>query len=171
MSAAPRAAPHISLIVAHDRRGVIGRDGGLPWRLPSDLKRFRRLTMGKTIVMGRRTWESLSGPLPGRRNVVLSRDPAFAPQGGEAARSAADALARADGDECMIIGGGEVFKLFLPRAGTVYRTLVETETPGDTRFPELPESAWLTLIDERLPPEPGDDCAVRFSVLKRVADD
>ncbi len=134
----------ISLIVAHDERGVIGRDGGLPWHLPSDLRRFREVTWGRTVVMGRKTFESLPDafrPLPGRRNVVLSSDPAFEPAGADVFASLAAALDACRGD-CCVIGGAVTYRDALPHVQRLYLTLVEGTHEGDTFFPHVDYEAW-----------------------------
>ena len=123
----------IAVVVAHSRNRVIGRDGDLPWRLPTDLRRFKELTTGGTVVMGRRTWDSLPPrfrPLPGRRTVVVSRTGCDAP---EVCRSVDDALR----DGCFVIGGGELYAQALPRADRVYATEIEIDVEGDTFFPAL----------------------------------
>ena len=123
----------IALVVAYSANRVIGRDGDLPWRLPTDLRRFRELTTGGTVVMGRKTWDSLPErfrPLPGRRNVVVSRNGCDAP---EVCRSVAEALR----EDCFVIGGGEIYAQALARADRVYATEVEGEVEGDAHFPEL----------------------------------
>jgi len=128
--------PALSLVVAMDRNRVIGRGGDLPWRLPDDLKQFKQTTLGHTILMGRRTWDSLGRPLPGRDNWVLSRSSEFSPQGARVFASLDDALAAFEGDELMVIGGGELYKQALPRARRLYLTEVDTEVAdGDTWFP------------------------------------
>lgn len=130
------AARSISLIVAMDESGLIGRDGQLPWRLPEDLKHFRRLTMGKTMLMGRRTWDSLGGrPLDGRVHWVLSRDPAFGPPGCRVFRDLDAALAAHGEGELMVIGGADLFRATLPMARRIYLTRVHTHLEGDTWFP------------------------------------
>lgn len=134
----------ISIVVAHARNGVIGRDGELPWRLPSDMRRFRELTSGGCVVMGRRTYESLPDgfrPLPGRRNVVLSTDPAYAPDGAEVFGDLDSALAACPGD-CFVIGGEVTYRQALPRADRIYATRVEAEVAGDTFFPALEAAEW-----------------------------
>jgi dihydrofolate reductase len=131
----------IALVVAHSANRVIGRDGGLPWRLPGDLKRFRALTTGQTVVMGRRTYESLPDafrPLPDRRNVVLTSDPGYRADGAEVVGDLDAALAA----PCFVIGGGEVYAQALPRAQRVYATELEAEVDGDTFFPPLPAAEW-----------------------------
>lgn len=122
----------ITLVVARARNGVIGRGGGLPWRIPADLKRFKALTMGSVMVMGRRTFDSLPGLLPGRRHVVLTRDPAWSAPGAEVARSAGDALALAAGQPVSVIGGAEIFELFLPLASRIELTEVLADVAGET---------------------------------------
>ena len=124
----------IAVVVAYSANRVIGRDGDLPWHLPGDLKRFKELTTGATVVMGRRTWDSLPErfrPLPNRRNVVISRNGCEAP---EVCRSVEEALATGD---CFVIGGGEVYAQALPHAQRVYATEIEGDIEGDARFPDL----------------------------------
>lgn len=139
----------LSLIVAVARNGVIGRDNELPWRLSADLRHFKRLTTGHPIVMGRRTWESIGRPLPGRRNVVLSRDPAFAAEGVEVFRGLEQALEALQGaEEVFVIGGAAIYAMALPRADRVYLTRVEAEVEGDTRFPDLDPAHWRRVARE-----------------------
>ncbi|MGK5111612.1 MULTISPECIES: dihydrofolate reductase [unclassified Geodermatophilus] len=129
----------IGLVWAQARGGVIGADGGLPWHLPEDLRLFRELTTGGTVVMGRRTWESLPErfrPLPGRRNVVLTSDPSWAADGAYPAGSVAQVLAEHDGP-LWVIGGGRVYAAFLPHADRLVVTDVDTHVDGDTWAPEL----------------------------------
>jgi dihydrofolate reductase len=140
----------ISIIVAVAENGVIGRGGTLPWRLPADLARFKQLTMGHTVVMGRRTWESIGRPLPGRRMVVVSRQPNYRTDTDtvEVADSLEQALRIAEearDDEAFVIGGAELFREALPRAGRIYRTLVHGTIAGDTFFPEIDWSNWRLL--------------------------
>ena len=133
----------ITLVVAVAENGVIGRDGGLPWRLSSDLKTFRRLTMGKPLIMGRRTFQSLKKPLDGRDNIVVTRDDGFRPDGAivvpsfEAALARAKDCAKARGtDEIMVIGGADIFAASLPLAGRIYKTEVHGRPEGDTLMPD-----------------------------------
>lgn len=158
-----------SIVAAVARNGVIGRNGALPWRLPDDLARFRRLTMGHTVLMGRRTFESIGRPLDGRRNVVLSRDPAFRPTGVLVARSVEEALSStADDGEVFVIGGSAVYRLFLARADRLLFTLVDAEPEGDVFFPPW-ESASFREV-ERLP-HPTDerhDHSFSFVTLERI---
>lgn len=127
---------NLSLIVAMDEGGLIGRDGRLPWRMPEDLKHFRRLTMGKTMLMGRKTWDSLGQPLDGREHWVLSRDPTFGPPGCRVFRDLDSALAaHGGGAELMVIGGADLFRMTLPLAQRIHLTRVHTRLEGDTWFP------------------------------------
>lgn len=156
------------------RNRVIGRDGGLPWRLPGDLAHFKSLTLGKPIVMGRRTFESIGRPLPGRANIVISRDAGFVPDGVTVCLSvdegleAAATVARADGaDEIMVIGGAQIYAAALPRADRIYLTKVEADTEGDTRFPELRPEDWRETAREQTRSGPGDEAEYGFVVLER----
>jgi dihydrofolate reductase len=142
----------LSLVVAYARNGVIGRDGGLPWHLPTDLKHFRELTGGGTVLMGRRTWGSIPEkfrPLPGRRNLVLSRDAGFAAPGASVFGTLDEALAACGGD-CFVIGGGATYLETLPLAGEVWATEIDADVEGDTVFPALDAASW-SLADS-LPP-------------------
>jgi dihydrofolate reductase len=129
---------NIVLYVARADNGMIGRDGGLPWRLPEDLKRFKALTMGKPMIMGRKTFESLPGRLPGRRHIVLTRDAAWHAEGAEVATTPKAALALAgDVAEIAVIGGAEVFALFMAQATRIELTEVHRTVEGDTKMPPL----------------------------------
>jgi dihydrofolate reductase len=137
----------IVLIYARAANGAIGLDGDLPWRLPADLKHFKALTMGLPMVMGRKTFESLPGLLPGRRHIVLTRDAGWAAEGAETAATLEDALALAGGETIAIIGGAAVFEAFLPRADRIELTQIHADYAGDTFMPELgPE--WIEAARE-----------------------
>jgi dihydrofolate reductase len=138
----------VTLIVARAENGVIGRDGGLPWRLPDDLKRFKALTMDTPMIMGRRTFESLPRLLPGRRHIVLTRDPAWQAEGAEPAATVAEALALAGEPRVSVIGGVEVFRLFLPLADRIELTEVHAEVEGDTILPPFDASQWREVARE-----------------------
>ena len=138
----------ITLVVARAENGVIGKDGGLPWHISEDLKRFKRLTMGTVMVMGRRTFASLPGLLPGRRHIVLTRDPAWSVDGAEAARSADEALALAGEEPVSVIGGADIFTLFEPRAGAVELTEVHGAPAGDTILPPFDPARWRETARE-----------------------
>jgi len=140
------SAPTITLIVAVADSGVIGRDNTLPWHLPEDLKRFKRLTMGKPIVMGRRTFESIGKPLPGRENIVVTRDTNYRREGVSVVHDVDGAL-RACGNapEIMVIGGAELFRALLPRAGRIHLTRVHGNIEGDVVWPALDERDWQVV--------------------------
>jgi dihydrofolate reductase len=162
----------VSLIVAVARNGVIGRDGDLPWRLPDDQKRFRELTTGHHVIMGRKTWESIGKPLPRRTSVVLSRTAGFAPAGCVVVGDLDEALAlaRASGDdEAFVIGGTAVYALALPRADRVYLTRVDADLPGDAHFPPFEKEEWREVRREVHPADERHAHAFTLSVLERVA--
>ena len=158
----------ISLVVAAARNGVIGDGGELPWRLPDDLRRFKALTMGKPIIMGRKTWDSIGRPLPGRQNIVLTRQQDFSATGVSIAHSPATALrAAGDADEIMIIGGAEIYALFRQQAERLYLTVVDAELNGDARFLLPDENTW-ELVDAE--PHGADDShpyAFEFRTYRR----
>lgn len=140
----------ISIIVAVSSNNVIGAERALPWHLPEDLQRFKKVTMGKPMIMGRETFESIGRPLPGRTNIVLSRQNGLDIAGCEVVNTVDAALAAAgDVDEVMVIGGGEIYRQFLPMADRIYLTRVQAEVDGDTRFPELDMDEWdVTAVAE-----------------------
>ena len=138
----------VTLVVARAENGVIGRDGGLPWRLPADLKRFKMLTMGSAMVMGRKTFDSLPGLLPGRRHIVLTRDRAWRGEGAEVVHSIDEALTAAGNDPVSIIGGAEIFALFLPLADRIELTEVVGDIAGDTIMPDPRASGWREVWRE-----------------------
>lgn len=141
-------AQDIFLIYARASNGTIGRDGQLPWRIPADLKRFKALTMGKPMIMGRKTFESFPSPLPGRRHIVLTRQTGWAAEGAEVVHSVEDALALAGEGEVAVIGGAEIYALFLPRAHRVELTEVHAAYDGDTVVPALGNGWRETLREE-----------------------
>lgn len=153
----------ITLILARADNGVIGRDGGLPWRLPADLKRFKALTMDHPMIMGRKTFDGFPAPLPGRRHIVLTRDHAWRAVGAEVAHSVDEALALAGGD-VFIIGGAEIFDLFLDRADRIELTEVHCEAVGDVSVPEF--VGWREVAREAHPAE-GERPAYSFVTLAR----
>ena len=144
------AAPALALILAVSRNGTIGADNALPWRLPEDLRRFRALTTGHAIIMGRKTWDAVGRPLPGRQNIVVTRNPDFAAAGASSARSLDDALAKvALPPPAFCIGGAELFRIALPRASLVYLTEIDRDFAGDTFLPAFDRSAWREVARER----------------------
>jgi dihydrofolate reductase len=164
----------ISFVVAIAQNGVIGRDNDLPWRLSSDLKRFKSITMGKPIIMGRKTWDSLGRPLPGRTNIVITRDPAFSADGVISVRSVDEALLVAgshadanDVGEICIIGGGEIFRQSLGRADRLYVTKVLADVEGDVHFPAIDPAIWSELSSEEIPAGEKDNYPTRYIVYER----
>lgn len=160
--------PAVTLIVARASNGVIGRDGKLPWHIPADLKRFKALTMGSAMVMGRRTFDSLPGLLPGRRHIVLTRDADWSAAGAEVAHDVAGALRLAGEDRLSVIGGAEIFALFLPLADRIELTEVDGDISGDTLMPDPRDaSAWRETFREEHPADAGQP-AFRFLSLERA---
>ena len=144
----------LAMIAAMAKNRVIGRAGGIPWHHPGDQQRFKRLTMGHALIMGRATYDSIGRPLPGRRTIVISRNPALRIAGCEVAPDldTAIALARTTDPEPFIAGGEQIYAAALPRATTLHLTLLDDTHPGDTYFPELDEAAWQETERQR---EPG----------------
>lgn len=160
----------IAIIVAVAENGVIGSDNRLPWRLPDDLKRFKALSLGKPVVMGRRTFESIGRPLPGRTNIVVSRQPGLAIAGTVVASSLDAALAAAgDVPEVVIIGGAEIFRQALPRTDTIHLTRVHARVAGNVIFPELDPSRWRETGMEHHAPDERHQYAFTFVTLQRIA--
>lgn len=159
--------PPITLVVARAQNGVIGRGGKLPWHLPADLRRFKALTMGTAMVMGRRTFDSLPGLLPGRRHIVLTRDRNWFRIGAEKAHSIDDALRLAGEQAVSVIGGADIFALFLPLANRIELTEVLEDIPGDTSWPDPRHSAdWREVASESHAAEEGRP-PFRFVTLER----
>ncbi|MDX5362730.1 MAG: dihydrofolate reductase [Pseudazoarcus pumilus] len=142
------ARPEIIFVVARAKNGVIGRDNGLPWRLKADLAHFKRVTMGQAIVMGRKTWESLGRPLPGRRNLVVTRNPAYVAEGAEVFASPQAAIAATNTDKVCIIGGAELYRQLLPTADRLMVTEVDAEVDGDAHFPAFDTTEFVEVSRE-----------------------
>ena len=162
--------PPITLVVARASNGVIGKDGGLPWHISADLKRFKALTMGTVLVMGRKTFDSLPKVLPGRRHIVITRDPAWRAEGVEVAPGPAEALAMAGDEPVSVIGGGDIFRLFLPLADGIELTEVLANVEGDT-FIDDPRSSgeWREVAsEEHSGGSTADEPPFRFVTLERV---
>jgi dihydrofolate reductase len=161
--------------VARSRNGVIGRDGGLPWHLSDDLKRFKALTLGKPIIMGRKTWQSLpKRPLPGRLNLILTRDGSYETGGAVVCETFSEAFAIAkeqaaeDGvSEVCVIGGRDLFELALLKAARMYLTEVEAEVEGDVFFPAFNEADWVEVSRETHPADEHNEYAATHRVLER----
>lgn len=160
----------ISLIAAVAENRVIGRGNQLPWYLPADLKHFKQLTMGKPMIMGRRTWQSLPGLLPGRSHIVLTGNPDFTADGCELAHSFSDALRLAGAvPEVMVIGGAALYQNMLPYASRMYLTLIHAEIAGDTFFPAFDKADWRELRREEHLVDADNVYACTFQTLERVA--
>lgn len=158
----------LTIVVAASENDVIGRHGSLPWRLPEDMKRFRKLTWDKPILMGRRTFESIGQPLTGRRNIVISREPALEIPGCEVAGTVREALALVeDAPEAMVIGGGEIYRQLLPRTDCIELTRVHTTIEGDTFFPRLDPKEWRVVDSEHHPATEERPLAYTFETLER----
>ena len=160
----------ISLIVAMDRNRLIGRGNALPWRLPADLAHFKSITMGKPIVMGRKTYESIGRPLPGRHNIVISRNPDFAAPGCTVVVSVDAALAAAGAaPEIMVIGGAQLYAELLPLAQRVYLTRIDAAFEGDAWFPPLDGEVWRECQRAEYAPDDNNPYPYAFLVLERAA--
>lgn len=152
--------PEIVLVVAVADNGVIGSEGTMPWHLPADLRRFKALTMGKPMIMGRKTFESLPGVLPGRRHIVLTRAQGWAEDGAEPVGSPQEAMARANSPHIAVVGGAEIYRLFLPIADRIEWTEIHAAPVGDTHFPAFDRSQWHETFREAHPADgarPGFD--------------
>lgn len=178
--------PQISIVVATSDNGVIGRDGDMPWRLSADLKRFKALTLGKPIIMGRKTYESIGKPLPGRLNIIISRDPDWCANGVLRVGSLGAAIdlahahlesAAPDPDkpdaplpnEICVVGGGQIYRQAVDLADKLYVTHVLAEIDGDTHFPEIDPSVWRQIETRNVPMGEKDTVATRFAIYERIA--
>lgn len=170
------ASRHIKIahVVAASENHVIGRDGGMPWHLSGDLKYFKRVTMGRPIIMGRKTFQSIGRPLPGRLNIIITRDASYAAEGVTVCHTMDDALSLAreraaeDGiDEVMIVGGGQIYADSIDLADRVYLTEVHASVDGDTVYPELSPDTWREVSREKVIPDVGDEPSFSFVILER----
>lgn len=157
-----------SLVIAQAANRVIGRDNRMPWHLPADLAHFKRVTLGRPIIMGRKTWESIGRALPGRLNIVITRTPAFSAPGATVVSSLEEAFqAAGDADEAFVIGGGQIYAEAMATADRIYLTEIATEVVGDTYFPAIDRSQWQeTLMGEHAPDE-RNAYPLRFLLLER----
>ncbi len=165
----------IALIAAVAANGVIGDGSGMPWRLSTDMRRFKALTMGKPVVVGRKTFETFGKPLPGRTNIVVTRQRDYEPEGALVAagldaafRRAGEVAAASGADEIMVIGGGEIYAAAIGRADRLYITHVEAEPAGGTRFPRIDPAAWRAISREAVPAGEKDSAATVFAVYERI---
>ncbi len=168
------AGIRITIVVAVSENGVIGNDGEMPWKLSTDLKRFKALTLGKPLIMGRKTFESIGRPLPGRPHVIVSRNPDFHPDGVHVAKSFESAVDRAaaiaaetGADEICVVGGGEIYHQALPLADTLHVTHVEAELAGDTRFPSVDPRVFEKIEESQVPAGEKDTYATRYAIYRR----
>ena len=158
----------LSIIAAMSANRVIGRDNSLPWKLPGDWKRFKNLTMGHYLLMGRKTFESIVRPLPGRTTVVITHQTGFAPAGVLVAHSIDQALhVVAEDDEVFVAGGAQIYQQMLPRADRLYLTSIHEEFEGDTKFPEFEESDWQLISEEDYEPNEKNPYPYTFSVYEK----
>ena len=172
----PASRPAIVFVVAAAENGVIGRDGDLPWKLKSDMARFKALTLNKPVIMGRKTWATLRKPLVHRTNIVVTRDTSFAAPGALVVHSIDEAIAAATRDakerganEIAVIGGADVYRQFMPHVDRVELTRVHADTQGDAVFPDLPHAAWRETFREDQAAGPGDDASVTYLTYERIA--
>jgi dihydrofolate reductase len=156
----------ISLLVAMDTNRVIGKDNDLPWHLPADLKYFKNVTIGHPIIMGRKTHESIGRPLPGRENIIITRDKSYKAEGCKVVNSIEETLVSGD-REVFVIGGAEIFKQVLPDADRIYITYIEDEFEGDTFFPEIDDSEWMVISKEKGPKDDKNPYDYYFVVYER----
>lgn len=160
----------ISIIVAVSTNNVIGSQGGLPWRLSDDLKRFKQLTMGKPVVMGRLTYESIGKPLPGRQNIIMTRRKNYVADGCDVVASPEAAIATArSAAEIMVIGGGEIYRHFMPRVQRIYLTRVHATVDGDTHFAALDAQSWQQVAADERCADDHNSAAVSYQVWNRLA--
>lgn len=174
MAGQSKAGPVITLVAGVSENGIIGRDGWMPWKLSSDLKRFKADTMGKPIIMGRKTWEGIGRPLPGRLNIVVTRDKTYSAEGAAVVRSLDEALAvaradaeRSGAEEICVVGGGQIYGQAMPLAGRLRLTRVLAHLEGDTAFPRIDPAAWRLAHSEEVPMGEKDSHPTRYEVYER----
>ena len=161
--------PHISLIVARSRNGIIGKEGKLPWHLSEDLKFFKQTTMGRPVIMGRHTWESIGRPLPGRKNIVLTRDPSYKAEGATVVSSLDEALKQFGPDDIVfIIGGADLYRRALPLVDTAWVTEIEADVEGDASFDPLNKDEWMLVWSEDHPKTEERPLGFKFQRFERV---
>jgi dihydrofolate reductase len=159
----------ISIIVAASTNNVIGTQGELPWRLSDDLRHFKKVTMGKPIIMGRKTWESIGRALPGRQNIVVTRQSGYEAEGCDVVTSVRDAVSLAgDADEVMVIGGSQIYDLALPMVQRLYLTRVHADVDGDAHFPPVDENDWQLVSDELHSADDRNEFDYSFRIYERT---
>jgi dihydrofolate reductase len=166
-----RGLPLVCIVAAMAQNRVIGRANRLPWHLPADLAHFKRLTLDKPILMGRRTWESLPGLLPRRTHIIVTRDPNYRPEGCLVVRSPEEALATVHAEELMVIGGERLYRSMLPMARRLYLTLIDAVMVGDAFFPEWNPRAWHEVAREIYPRDERNAYDLTFVTLERIRPD
>ena len=155
------------MIAAMGRNRAIGMDGTMPWHLPGELQHFKQATMGKAILMGRKTWQSIGRPLPGRQNIVISRNPDFIADGADLVTSLQAAIEAAEAEEIMVIGGGQLYQLAMPLAQRMLLTMIEADPPADTWFPEWDEGQWQQTASNLYQADEKNELAYRIVELQR----
>lgn len=166
----PMREPLLSIVAARSRNGVIGRENRLPWHLPADLLHFKRITMGKPMIMGRRTWESLPGLLPGRRHIVITRDNDYVVEGGLVVHSIEEAVSEvSEVDEAMVIGGANLYAQMLRMAGRLYLTEIDVDVQGDAFFPPIDADEWREVAREHHSADEKNPYDYSFVILDRIA--
>ena len=158
----------ITLIAAMGKNRAIGLDGHMPWHLPAELQHFKQATMGKAIVMGRKTWQAIGRPLPGRQNIVISRNPGFECEGADLAGSLSVAIEIAQATDIMVIGGGQLYAAALPLAQCMILTLIDIEPQADTWFPAWDKEQWVQTEERLFPVDDNNELAYRIVELRRV---
>jgi len=158
----------ISIIAATDLNGLIGANGGMPWHIPEELAWFKQHTLGKVVVMGRKTWVSLVKPLPGRRNIVLSTNPDFVAEGADLMQTIEQVIALAKANEVFIIGGAELFRQFLPMTDKLYISIIHAVYSGDTYFPAYDAKHWHQIHCESI--TTSQNILIDFSIFQRIAE-
>ena len=165
----------LSMIVATAENNIIGKDNDMPWHLPADLAYFKKVTLGKPIIMGRKTYESIGRPLPGRRNIVISRNEDFKAEGIDSVTSIEQALALVDGsngseavEEIMVIGGGAIYKHCLSAANRLYITHIKANIDGDTTFPDYDDGRWEKITSKVRPSDEKNPYSLDFCIYERV---
>ncbi len=158
----------ITIVAAMGRNGGIGFKGRMPWHLPAELAHFKRTTLGKPVVMGRKTWESIGRALPGRQNLVVTRNDAFRAEGADVVGSLVEAIEAAAGDEVMIIGGGELYRQAMPLASRLVLTTIDLEPECDTWFPAWDTAEWVLVSSERVPADERNDTGFEVSEWMRA---
>ncbi len=159
--------PEIILFLARAKNGVIGKDGEIPWRIPADQRRFKQLTMGKPMIMGRKTFDSLPGLLEGRRHIVLTRDPDWDEEGAEIVRSVDEALRHANAPHVAVIGGAEIYALFLPFADKIEMTEVDAKPEGDATVSAFDTNVWQESAREAHPAEDGRPAFTFITLVRK----